>query len=585
MHETKVHDKQGGAIAIQRAAPSPAPPTHSRPPPHAGPGPLARAPSQVQPGSQARQPVACATQSHAQTNPDSHAEAQSQMQSKPILPEIGDKGSKGAAKQVQRSRKRRATSPDAALTEPPRDPPSPPFPYPILAKRAPQASRNAPVLNGVKQAAQKGTSAEQPHPPAGAVGNAKSGMATAATAADIAAGSGKKPSGKGKASRKAASNAAAGEAAAHHGGRALRHCSGESQAGPSAAEASAAAAATGKGGGQVGANESKVTSKLKRCGTCTNCLKARSAHQGCLVLRAIREQQAAAAGHEEPQAAARPAKSTAAAAAAAAAAGPAKTAKANLGHSLASQKEDQGNKRNKGTKATAVRGATPRQADAPHRSSKTPAGGRVSKVSKDNSHPEGSIHSALTQAVELASEMEQPDTAEAAEALESLKNSPVGSGASQPAAAGPLTTASGQNAAVALPEVSPGDAADEGLPAKRGRGRPRKPAGTKTTKILASVGPKRGRGRPRKSFSQPGSPDGVQASGSSERLPANPVCSTQLIGVAPAVPVKVRSLQSVTIWPILLASVYAPLCLNCSFVVLFVETGYQGHSCHSASLK
>ena len=544
MHETKVHDKLGGAIAIQRPAPSPAPLTHPRPPPHAKPGPLARGLSQAQPGSQGRQPAASATQSLAHTQPDFHAEAQSQMQTKPVLPEVDDKANKGVAKQVQRSRKRRATSPDAASPELPQDPPSPPFPYPILAKRAPQASQNAPGRDGVKQSAQKDTSAGQSQPPAGAVGNTKFGMAAAAAAvADIAAGSGKKPSSKGKAGCQVASNASADEIAANPGGRAVRHCSDASEAGPSAAQASIAAA-TAKGGGQVGANESKAVSKLKRCRTCKNCLKAKSGHQGCLVLRAIREQQANSAGHEEPQAAAHPAKSTAAVAETV------QTAEANLGRSLASQRKGQANKCSKGTKAKAGRGAATRQADALNTSSKTLASGRASKVSKAGSNPEGSIHPALTQAVELASDMEQPDAAEAAEVLESLKNSPVGSGASQPSASGAFAAASGQTAAAAVPEVSPQKAAEEGLPAKKGRGRPRKPFVRKTLDNLASVGPKRGRGRPRKSCSQPGSEDAVEALGSSESLPADPVRSTHPgTTSAQAVPVKVGNLLSVTVRP------------------------------------
>ena len=537
MHETKVHDKQGGAVAIQRPVPSPARLTHSRPPPHSGPGPLARASPQAQPGTQASQPAPSVTQSHAQTKPESHAEAQSQVQSMPALAEMDDKGRKGAAKQVRRSRRRRASSPEAASTEPPRDPPSPPFPYPILAKRAPQASQTSPGLDGVKQPAQKGTLAEQSQPPAGAAGNARTGMATAAAAADTAAGSGKKPSSKGKASRQIASNAAADEAAAD-GGRALRHCSDESEAGPSAAPSSAAAAGTAKAGGQVGPDESKVGSKLKRCGTCKNCLKAKSGHQGCLVLRAVREQQAASAGHEEPQAAAHPAKL----AVAAAVAEPAQTAKANLRHSLASQKEDRATKCIKSNKAKANRGVASRQANEPNRSNKTAVGGRASKVSKAGSCPEGSIHSALIQAVELASDMEQPDAAETAEALESLKNSPVGSGGSQPAASGPLAAVSGQNAAAPLPKGSSAKAADEGWPAKRGRGRPRKPAVAKLLSTLVSVGPKRGRGRPQKNSCQPGSTDGVQASGSGGSLPADPALAVQLeTGSAQAAPFKVSN--------------------------------------------
>ena len=542
MHETKVHDKQGGAIAIQRPAPSPASLTHQRPRPHLGPGPLARGPSQAQLGTQARQPAISVTPSHAQTKPDSHAEAQSQMQAVPLSPEMDGKGSKGAAKQVQRSRKRKAISADAASSKPPGDPPSPPFPYPILAKRAPLASRAAPGLDGMKQAAQKHSLTEQSKPLAGAAGNIKPGMATAA-AADASAGSGKKPPSKGKASRQIASSKAA-----DHGGRALGHCSNESEAGPSAAPSSAAAAAaaaTAQGGGQVGASQSKAMSKLKRCGTCKNCLKAKSAHQGCLVLRAIREQQAASASRDKPQAAAYPAKSTAAVAAAvpAAVAEPAKAAEAKLGHSLASKNDDKATKCIKGSKAKAGSGAASRQAGTSNRSSKTP-GGRASKVSKAGGRAEGCIHAALTQAVELASDMEQPNAAEAAEAL---KNSPVGSGASQPAASGPLAAASGQIAAAAVPEGSSGEAADEGLPAKRGRGRPRKPV-SKTVNTLASVGPKRGRGRPRKSSSQPGAADGVQASGRSDSLPDAPAHAAQLeTNIAQAVPVKVSNLSSVAV--------------------------------------
>lgn len=533
MHETKVHDKQGGAIAIQRPAPSPAPPTHPKPPPHTGHAPLARA----QPGTQACQPTASATHSRAQTKPDSEAEAQSQLQSQTTLPGVHKQGSRGAAKQAQRSRKRRATSTDAASAGPPSDPPSPPFPYPILAKRAPQASRTASGLDGVKQAAQKGSSAQQSQPPA------ESGDATAAAAASRS----QNPSSKGKSGRRVASKASADEGASDHGARAHRQGSDESEAGPTAALSPAAAAAAAavkgsvKGGVKACADANAVLPKMKRCGTCKNCLNAKSGKQGCLVLRAIREQQArpASAANQEPQAAAYPSTADKPTATTAAGAEPVKAAEPKATDGTALHKEDKASKCTKGAKAG--RGAASKQATGPDRNGKALGGRRASKASKACLQPDGSIHCALTQAVELASDMEQPDTAEAAEVLESLKNSPVGSGAPQPAALGLVAAATEQIADAVLPEGNPGEAAEEGLPAKRGRGRPRQGHKLGEEAAPASVRPNRGRGRPRKSPPQPVPSDAVQASGSGGSLPAVSAVQPESSPV-PAVPLKVSSL-------------------------------------------
>ena len=487
------------------------------------------------------------------------------MQTEPGLPEMADNVAKGAAKQVQRSRKRRATSPDVAVTQAPRDPPSPPFPYPILAKRAPQASRAAPGLDSVKQAVQKCHPAAHSHLFQHAAGSAEAGKTNAADAAvvGIAAASSKKPSSKGKA-RRPASTASVDEAAADHGDSARARCSNDLEAGPSDAPPATAAAAVGKGKGKAGADGSKALSKLKRCGTCKNCLQ-KSAKQGCLVLRAVREaqtQSASAAAHQEPEAAAHPAKAAkpiATGEPTAAVAKTSKAAEAKLRQSLASLKgpaeEEKGSK---GNKAKAGNGAGCRQADAPARSSKTVTDGRVGKHGKGVClHPEGSIHSALTQAVELASDMEQPSATEqqreAAEALESLKNSPVGSAPSQLAVSELLATAPGQTD-TALPEVSLGETAAAGgaaeaLPAKKGRGRPRKERKPGAEPLPASAGPKRGRGRPRKSPVEPASPDKLPASGGNASLPADAVGAQPESSIAQAVPIKVRKYQSAAVQP------------------------------------
>lgn len=570
MQETKVHDKHGGAIAIQRPAPSPVSLPHSKPPLHAGPAPLARGPSRGQAGAHARQPAAPVTHSQATTKPEPQAEVQSQNLKGSGLSEVGDEGGEGAAKQVQRSKKRRATSPDAALTVLPPDPPSSPFPYPILAKRAPQATLAAPQLHGIKQAAHKHTAAAQSQPPPDAA---------AGIAADLAAAS-KKPSSKGKAKRLAAATASASQAptaaAAMHGDTAHRHSNNEAEAGASSAAHNAAAGSKGTAG-KAGGGSNTASARPKRCGTCKNCLQ-KSAKQGCLVLRAAREQAQAPASpaHQEPPpaaaeltkspqptstATAAKAKPTATAAAVTAAiakptvtvttAKPIKAAQAKVRHKLAVQEGVaeagvKGSKGGKGDKAKAGRGAARSEGGGRGRRGGDEGWGKGGKAC---SGPEGSIHSALTQAVELASDMEQPGAVErqheAAQALEALKHSPVGPAPSQPAAPGvPLTTSSGHTAAAAAtaapPGVGQGEAAAAGpSPAKRGRGRPRKERKPGEEVSPASVGPKRGRGRPPKNPPQPAVTDVGQVSGSGEGLPA---VAQPRASQASAMPVKVSYL-------------------------------------------
>lgn len=510
---------------------------------------------------QAGQPAASVTHSQAKTNSETQAEVQSQKQSASGLSEMADKGSEGLAKQgsglVQRNKKRKAT--DAAVTVPPPDPPSPPFPYPILAKRALQATLPAPELHGIKPTVHKHTAAAQSRPPADA--------AVASIVADS-----KKASSKGKAKRLTAAGASASQAAAAavRGDTAHRHSSHEVEAGPGSVALGPAAGSKGTGD-KAGGGGNTGSSRPKRCGSCKNCLQ-KSGKQGCLVLRAAREQAQppASPAHQEPGPAAEQtkapkptaavavlkAKATAAAAAkakptaTAATARPTKAAQAKVRQSPAVQLAlaEPGVKAGKGGKANkpkAGREAASHQADGQARSA---GKDRPGKRGKACSHPVGSIHSALTQAVELASDMEQPGAVEqqqeAAEALEALKHSPVGPAPPQPAASKvPLITGttSGHTAAAAAtaapPGASQGEAAAAG-PSRvyRGRGRPRKERKPGEELPLASVGPKRGRGRPPKNPPQPAVMAGAPASGSPGALPAD---GQPRASDASAMPVKV----------------------------------------------
>ncbi len=139
------------------------------------------------------------------------------------------------------------------------------------------------------------------------------------------------------------------------------------------------------------------------------------------------------------------------------------------------------------------------------------------KAGNASSGPRDSIRSALTQAVDLASDMEQPDAdrqqQEAAQVLESLKNSPTApscsrSAASQPSPAllGPLVTALGlsEGALQAGPDQAMQSeqtaAASPTLPPAKQerRGRSRKYPVPDAEDEKKPSGPKRGRGRPRK---------------------------------------------------------------------------------------
>ena len=539
MHETKIHDKHGGAIAIQRPAASPAPSINAKPPPHAGPSQPARSRSKAQPGAPSQQPAVSVSKSHAQSKhipQDKHAEAQSQRQTEEGLP------AKDAGKQMQRSRKRRAISPEAAAAEPPVDPPSPPFPYPILAQRAPQADRSTPACDAAKQQImQKPIPAAQAQPKKQATSRATAVHHTGRNT--VAAASGKDASHNGRGKGQVAHCAPADVGNSHQKAVASASSKHSSEAGPGSA-VHKAEAVTGSDKAFEGVE--KGPAKLKRCGTCKNCLQ-KQCKKGCLVLRVLREQAQAAQHAQQPEpgseAALQPAESSKPTAKASAAQKVTQGTQAKPTGRLepGSAPAQAGKEAGKGGEpATALPSS---KAAGQSRGSKKKAPGRADKAGPA---PEGSIHAALTQAVELASDMEQPEAAEqqqqAAQVLESLKHSLIRPARPHTADSGPLAAASGRSAAAS--EASHEEAAAaEPSPAKRGRGRPRKERKPgEEERLLASPGPKRGRGRPRKSPLQPAVPDGAQIPRDSEAAPLSAVnAQPGTSGAQDTAIVKVRS--------------------------------------------
>ena len=543
MHETKVHDKHGGAVAIQRPAASPAP--NLKPPPvPSGPTQVGRTNSK--PAGQSQQQAAALSKSHAQKQHslrDPKAEAQSHRETDPSLSESDAAAVKGTTGPAQRSRKRRAISPEAAAVSHPPDPPSPPFPYPILARRAPQANRPVPA----EQDTQQQPSGAQTKPDV-----SEPSRAAPADKAAVKANAHAAKSNKGKARLQADPSPSVVAAAAAQQAGALNSSIDKSEA---------VRASVGGAAGNLGSNDSalggggRAVGKLKRCGTCKHCLQ-KSGKQGCLLLRALREQASAAPGPPELQAAAESAKS-------AKPASTVKGTKATQAKKKQSSAEEPataqaGKEGHNGSKPSSSQlGAAPLGGKAARQSrgSKKVASSRATKPGNAPAGPEGSIHSALTQAVQLASDMDQAEMAEqqqqqAAEALESLKHSPMGVPPSQPA--GTQTSAPGQVAAApASGHVEA--AAVEASPLTRGRGRPRKkrkPGEEEGPPV--SAGPKRGRGRPRKSPPQlspahePHAPEDSIATAAQALHAAGPSASVPPgASSAHAVPVKVRiKLQS-----------------------------------------
>lgn len=519
------------------------------------------------------QPALSASRLRAQSKlvpQDAQAEAQSQIQTESSLPKTGVSLGQGAPAQAQHGKKRKSPSSEAAAAEPPRDPPSPPFPYPILAKRAPQTSRTVPDHDRAKpkaalveQHALAGSSAP-PVDPSSKPAADKGANRTSAAAADAGPPSNKGASGKGKIRNKAS----VGASAQHLDGKAGKNASSSKDA--SAPGQTPAIHIAAKVPGKPSSGGDKGLVKLKRCGTCKHCLQ-KQAKKGCLVLRALREQALPACATQQAQAKAQPAKTAKLASAAAPApatgklseatqAEPKPKSAAQPAHAEGSKQTGQG--RGKGNMPSSSKAghavASTKAVVRSRGSGEQNAPDRAHKAGQVSIGPEGSIHSALTHAVELASEMEQDEACQqqqqqAAEALESLRHSPVGPAPAKPAGSGLLatapeqdTTGPGQDAAAlgqdaAAPEVASADA--EASPAKRGRGRPRKERKPGEEEPPVSTGPKRGRGRPRKS---PAQPDALQVLDSSRVLPSDAIETASPSGnaepetsCADAAPVKV----------------------------------------------
>ena len=509
MRETKVHDKQGGAIAIQRPAGTQTPPLQPKPTHPSQPGacPLGHAHSKPLPASQPKLPSQ--SQLSSQLAPrlqDSEAETQSEShsQAEPPAYECTDDEpvSRKLQKQlpVQHSRRHRAaTLPHTAPVL--QDPPSPPFPYPILAGKGATVSK-ATVGPSSKQ--HKAESTGQP-----AVSTGQPGMQEQATA-------NRKTSAKGAAPKPetmtsgplCAQNVA--RAAAKKKSKVVAalgvHTSSEA---PSAAAVSASAAGSGK---------------LHKCGTCKTCMQPQL-KKGCMVLKALRDQlQAAADAAVVTKTPLQPVKQSK----------PAATAKANKAsqsvldrESMKNSQSGQDSKQRKAVKAAKpAAAAQPGEAGTTSKADRQAKGKRtagLASTSKGSAAPQGSIHSALTQAVELACNMQESGAEEqqqeAAQVLDSLKNSPVMPSRSQPAVSGPPTAAPGPSAAApgafdagshALSDQAVSVGEDPGSlpalsPSKRGRGRPRKERKPGDDTDSPNFGPKRSRGRPRKHLALPDS--------------------------------------------------------------------------------
>ena len=497
------------------------------------------------------------------TESQSEVQSESQAQLHAPGPETGCTNAKppsGKARQrlpVQHSRRQPAGSAQPAVSVP-QDPPSPPFPYPILAGRSAKAKAPAAAPSSAQQASQVADSPGKVQPQRLAAARQESA-------------SGTKRAQAGKTTNAAWVQAGAAEASGVSKSKAAALAPGGGTA--------AAEAAGGKPTGAVGA------AKLKRCGTCKTCMRPLS-KQGCLVLRAVREQAPAAgdaaaaspikpAGPAQPGKAAKGSQSTAAG-------NPKQAVQSSLkGKATGSQAVAAGRKSTQHSAETGSPGTQPNSkksgegkasmsavAAPPSKGGMSGSSDRqlkgrkavgVDKAGEVLSGPSGSIHSALTQAVELASDAEQQQgdeqQQEAAEVLDSLKNSPVAPSPSQPAAPGPAAAAPGLSAAAPGPTAAaPGLSAaacepgsDQGMQSEQSlagspeqvavkqkkRGRPRKERQPGKEGDEVPTGPKRGRGRPRKTPASAAEPTeepltqgtGLQPGGSGEqaRVPSEAV--------------------------------------------------------------
>ena len=483
MRETKVHDKLGGAIAIERPGGSSTPPTHPKPPQPPAPALTGTQSRSVPTQSQVKAQTQSWTQAKSQAKPqavsatsveDPQAEVQSGTQAEVSHCEGSDgRPPLGKARQqlpVQHSRRHTASSAQPAVTAPPQDPPSPPFPYPILAGRLPKARVLAAAASSEQQTGQMANQSSQAQPQ----------KQTAARQACVAKPDGKQGTGVAT----------------------------DAVDVPTSKQAAARPAAGG------------ATAQLKRCGSCKTCMRPQS-KQGCLVNKALREQ--ALAVPTAPATAPGPAEQGRAAKGStpekASQAGPNSKAKSNL--SGAADKAVQQRKAETTSKSGTTSGSAadtqPHKAGTsskPVRQPKARKAAGADKAGNASSSPRGSVRSALTQAVDLASDMEQPDAdrqqQEAAQVLESLKNSPTApsrsrSAASQPSAA-PLGPALGLSEGAlqagsdqATQSEQMAAASPKSPPAKQERrGRPRKKPVPDAEDEKKPSGPKRGRGTPRK---------------------------------------------------------------------------------------
>ena len=501
MRETKVHDKQGGAIAIQRPAGTQTPPLQPKPTHPSQPGacPLGHAHSKPLPASQPK--LASQSQLSSQLAPrlqDSEAETQSEShsQAEPPAYECTDDEpvSRKLQKQlsVQHSRRHRAAIlPHTAPV--PQDPPSPPFPYPILAGKGATVSK-ATVGPGSKQ--HKAESTGQP-----AVSTGQPGMQEQATA-------NRKTSAKGATSKP--ETMTSGPLCAQTVARAAAKKKSKIVAAlgvDTSSEAPSAAAAVSAAG----------SGKLHKCGTCKTCMQPQL-KKGCMVLKALRDQlQAAADAAVVTKTPLQPVKQSK----------PAAMAKANKASQSVLDNESrktshsgQNSKQHKLAKAAkSVAAAQPGEAGTTSKADRQTKGKRsagLASTSKGSAAPQGSIHSALTQAVELAFNMQESGAEEqqqeAAQVLDSLKNSPIMPSRTQPAVSGLPTAAPGafDAGSRALSDQAMSVGEDPGSlpalsPSKRGRGRPRKERKPGDDTDSPNFGPKRSRGRPRKHLALPDS--------------------------------------------------------------------------------
>ena len=518
-----MHDKLGGAIAIQRAVPSPTPPALPKPPQATAPV-LTGTQAKLTSASNLKQPAQPRSTLHQQPVPHSQAKAQTKPKTNPKAAPLKPQteASQPAERQphcigdaspsdrpplqlpVQESRRHRPR------TAPPGDTvmQAPPFPYPILAGKPPKADLK--VSGSIQQqaAAAGRDDGAQPDPQAG----------PRLKAAPL------------EAPRKGKTRSC---------GRAAAEKADDSSKGNEPPVADAAVVAPVNKG------------QLRRCGTCKNCMQLQS-KKGCLVLKAARGQSQAPAAPPAPHAPAAPGKAEARQPAAAGpkaaqadpVAGPlaAKHKHSQASHAAKAAKQPKADKLERIPKSGAVRELLkPDEADVGGRSG-AQAGTRAvaskpgrlgkakgtqssggSKARQASSAPQGSIHSALTQAVELASSMEEEEEQEepgaadqqqeAAQILDSLRTSPVGPlPGLRPASPKPSDAAGSDEGGQPGGEAGVGPSPDVS-PFKRGRGRPRKERQPGDEEPQVVFGPKRARGRPRKS---PMSPDSTSLADDSD---------------------------------------------------------------------